>query len=145
MRVIYLSFALATIFAIPETSAEPNKDQYELQERCGKRAEEAFKNDYAGGGVTNTKDGQNVTAYENHYNAMLNKCFFLEIVTSVNYKTKDKSISTMITLFDLNEHKAYGSFFKRSDFSVPLECYIQEKSCHSQSEWEELLKPYMEQ
>jgi hypothetical protein len=146
MRAIYWSFALAAIIAIPQTSAEPNKDQYELQERCGKRAEEVFKRDYAfkGGGVTDTKDGEDMTVYENHYNAMLNKCFVLEKVTSIKYKT-NKGTATKKTLFDVNEHKVYGIFFIRSEFNFPLECRIQQKICHSEGEWEELLKPYMEQ
>ena len=107
-RTIYVAFALATtLFVMSGAFAEPNKEQYELQERCGIRAEEAFKSDYAGGGVTNTDEGQNMTSYQNHYSTRLNKCFILIIVTSVNYKKQPQYISTLITLFDLNE-KAYA-------------------------------------
>jgi hypothetical protein len=35
--------ALAACLTIPKASAEPNKEQYELQERCGKRAAEFFQ------------------------------------------------------------------------------------------------------
>jgi hypothetical protein len=140
-RAICLAFALA-VFAIPEASAEPNKEQYELQERCGKRSAEVFKSVYGGGDVTNTEAGQSIATYQNHYSTTFNKCFFLETVTSLNYK-KQNSTSTMMTLFDVNENKDCGTFFKID--GTPVTCYVQGKSCHSESEWEELLKPYMEQ
>ncbi len=45
------------------------KEEYELQERCGKRAEERFRQAY----------GNETTAvsYTNHYNRRLNKCLIL--------------------------------------------------------------------
>jgi hypothetical protein len=50
-----------------------------------------------------------------------------------------------MTLFDINENKEYGEFFKRSDMGNPAQCYVQQKSCRSESEWQELLRPYMEE
>jgi len=44
------------------------KEDYELQERCGKWAEELFKREY---GVSNTKNGQAITGYRNHYSKVL--------------------------------------------------------------------------
>jgi hypothetical protein len=147
--VCLVAFALAAIFAIPEASAEPNKEQYELQERCGKRAEQVFKSDNPGqpGGaaITNTDEGQNITSYQNHYSSTLNKCFYLLITNSMNYKKQPQYMTTLITLLDLNENKEYGTFFRRSDSREPTHCNVQQKICHSQSEWEELLKPYMEE
>jgi hypothetical protein len=149
MRAICLAFALATNLAIPGATAEPNKEQYELQERCGKRAEQVFKSDnpgqVAGGVITNTEEGQNITSYQNHYSANLNKCFYLLIVNGVNYKKKPQYTTTLITLFDLNENKEYGTFFRRSDSSGPAHCNVRQNICHSQSEWEEFLKPYIEE
>jgi hypothetical protein len=153
MRAIYLAFALATIFVIPpEASAEPNKDQYELQERCGKRAEEAFK--------TEEQRNRNFT-YQNHYSTRLNKCFVLKIVTSFDQKSDEEGISTIMTLFDLNEHKEYGTFYMKGGsfrsegygtfvetiYSAPFPCNWNEQheACHSASEWREWLKPYMEE
>ncbi len=144
-RTIYVLLPIVMIFATAGASAKPNKEQYELSERCGKLATESFKDDYAGGGVSNTKYGRELLSYENHYSATLNKCFFLEIVTSYNYKQVPKNVSTMMTLFDLNDHKAYGTFFKRSIDNTPFECTVQKTVCHSESEWQELLKPYMEE
>jgi hypothetical protein len=140
---IGLTLALVTIFSATEGAAAPNKELYELQERCGKHAEDVFRKDYGGGGMTKTNDGSSVTSFENHYSATVNKCFFLEIVFSYTYKPK-KSMSKMMTLFDLDDHKAYAMFF-RSEDNAPFPCEVQEKVCHSESEWREFVKPYMEE
>jgi hypothetical protein len=95
--------------------------------------------------VTNTEDGQDITTYQNHYSAALSKCFYLMIVTGVNYKKQPSHTTTRRTVFDLNENKEYGIFFKRSDQSAPTQCTVQQKVCHSEREWQELLNPYMEQ
>jgi len=141
--------AAATISATTKASAEPNKEQYELQERCGKRAEQVFKSDNPGqsGGsmITNTEGGQDVTSYQNHYSATMNKCFYLLITTGVNYKEHPQYTTTLMTLLDLNENKEYGTFFERSDRSAPLHCNVQEKICHSEREWRELLRHYMDE
>jgi hypothetical protein len=42
-RAICLALALAAIFATTKAVAEPNKEQYEVQERCGKRASKVFE------------------------------------------------------------------------------------------------------
>jgi hypothetical protein len=149
MNRVCLIFTLASTIVAAGASAEPSKEQYELQERCGKRAEQVFKSDNpgqsAGGVVTNTEDGQDITTYQNHYSATLNKCFYLLIVTGINYKKHPQYTTTLMTLFDINENKEYGTFFKRSDMGGPAQCNVQQKSCSSESEWQELLRPYMEQ
>jgi hypothetical protein len=55
--------------------ADPNKIQYELQERCAKGASEFFRKAYGSGVEDNGGGGQNYTYFVNHYNARLNKCF----------------------------------------------------------------------
>jgi hypothetical protein len=140
---------ICTIFAAAGVSAEPNKEQYELQERCGKRAEQMFKNDNPGesGGsiVTNTENGQSITTYQNHYSATLNKCFYLMITTGFNYRNNQQYNTTLMVFVDVNENKEYGSFFKRSDRPTYAQCNMQEKFCSSEREWQEFLRPYMEQ
>jgi hypothetical protein len=120
-------------------SAQPNKVLYELQERCGKRAEEFFRREY---GPAFSKDRQ-MFNYENHYSSRLNKCFFLEIA---DVYEKGKSASTKnMRLFDLNENKEYGVYV--SGFTAdrpPLVCNVQDQVCQSESEWRQLLKPFME-
>jgi hypothetical protein len=140
--------AAATISATTKASAEPNKEQYELQERCGKRAAEMFKSDYprgreSGTATVNTEDGTDIITYENHYSAALNKCFYLQITTTTK-KKPPISATTIMNLFDINENKQYGTFFGISD-RPPALCELQQKVCHSESEWRELLRPYMEE
>jgi hypothetical protein len=53
--------------------AEPNKLQYEKEERCGSQARGIFEKDWKGNGIVNTEDGQIVATFENHYNPTLNK------------------------------------------------------------------------
>jgi hypothetical protein len=50
-------------------SAQPNKELYELQERCEKQAAEVFKREYTN--VLNTEHGQTLFNYENHYSARI--------------------------------------------------------------------------
>jgi len=123
-------------------SAQPNKELYELQERCGKRAAEVFAREYSPR-IANTKDVQMRYNYENHYSRRLNKCFFLEI--AVSHERKDGTSSKLMRLFDLNGNKDYGVFVSGlSDKGPPVACLLQDKICQSESEWRQLLKPLME-
>jgi hypothetical protein len=114
-------------------SAQPNKQLSELQERCSRQAAEAFQREYGPG--ADRQDEQ--FNYENHYCARLNKCFFLEI--AVSHKPTSSKI---MRLFDLNENKVYGTFV--SGPTEPLACAVRGKGCQSESEWRQLLKPFME-
>jgi hypothetical protein len=123
-------------------AAEPNKVEYELRERCGKRAAEVFKSEYTE--VTNTKDGQTLWNYRNHYSATVNKCFFLEMSTIYATNANPKYIAQMYRLWDINDNKQYGSFYQRSDANKPMDCEVLGKGCSSEAEWESLIAPYME-
>jgi len=125
--------------------AASNKEEYELQERCGKRADESFKREY-GNGIRQDKDGSTIFGYRNHYSTKLNKCFFLESSTGYTQaKDKKKTGSVMERLFDINENKEYGIYFKRDEDNQPFTCNVEGKVCHSKKEWETLIKPYMEE
>lgn len=138
-----LAFALATIFAILEAAAEPNKEQYELQEHCGQGAAKRFKNEW-GNGINTTGDSQNIVTYRNHYNPALNKCFYLEIVNNIPTAIlKNRSSTFSMVLLDLNENKEWGHFFQSEGDSEPLFCYVGQKRCHSQDEWMELVKYFI--
>jgi hypothetical protein len=114
-------------------SAQPNK----VLERCGKQAAEVFRREYSSG--SKTKDGM-MFNYENHYSARLNKCFFLQLVV---YYEKGKLTATKdMRLF---ENKEFGSYMDGfCDGCRPILCEVQEKVCRSESEWRQLLKPFME-
>jgi hypothetical protein len=132
----FISSAIAGLVCFSTyVSAQPNKQLYELQERCGRQAAEAFQREYGPG--ADREDEQTLFHYENHYSARLNKCFFLEI--AVSHKPTSSKI---MRLFDLNENKVYGTFV--SGPTEPLACAVRGKGCQSESEWRQLLKPFME-
>jgi hypothetical protein len=124
-----------------DVSAQSNKQSYELQQRCGKHVAEVFEREY--GPVSNTEDGQTLFNYENHYNARLKKCFFLEIAMSYE-REEEKPGSKIMRLFDLNENKEYGTFVSGPTEGAPVTCVVRGKGCQSESEWRQLLKPFME-
>lgn len=129
--------AVGLVLAASCANAQPNKEPYELQARCGEQAARAFKQDYTP--VTKTKEGPTqLSNYENHFSAQFNKCFFLEIA-----KFYGKSgASTSLRLYDLNENKQYGSFFTGS--TGVMDCQVRENHCSSEEEWRKLAKPYLE-
>ena len=151
MRRVILLMALifmGIIFTLFGNShAAPIKEEYELQERCGKRAEERFKEGYGNSIVSNGDGTVIMSNYTNHYNRKLNKCFVLVMSTSIpkDKTTREKyGISTDKTLWDLNENKEYGGFFKFSKHAL-MRCDVLEKHCNSENEWDSLVKPYMEE
>jgi hypothetical protein len=124
--------------------AQANKEQYELQERCGKRAAEVFKNDFPEGSVTNTKDGQMVSSFQNHYNARLNKCFYLTSSLIIEYRNNKKGTTTVLSLYDINDNNEYASFTGKPNEPFAL-CVVRDRVCSSEKEWRQLIKPYIEE
>src|SRR5258708_20051088 len=102
--------AFASLF-VAVCHAAPNKQEYELQERCGKVARETFEREWGKGGLVK-QDGQTMmTGYENHYNTRLNKCFYLQSTTMYPKKgDRNRNSTLLMLLFDLNENKNYGPF-----------------------------------
>ena len=134
-----ISVAIAGLLCFSaHVSAQPNKDLYELQERCGKRAAEVFDREYG-----SDKNGQTLFNYENHYSERFKKCFFLEIAMSYE-REEGKPASKIMRLFDINENKEYGAFVGGPTESTPVTCVVRGKNCRSESEWRQLLKPFME-
>lgn len=125
--ILGFGIALSISFWIPPAIAQANKELYELQERCGKRAAEwthgpvVVKGEYA------------ASSYQNHYNLQLNRCFVLrELITRS---------TRSVTLTDVNENNVYGHF--NQEGGKILTCHVQQKNCQSLTEFKELTKPYM--
>jgi hypothetical protein len=139
-RSIVLAAALVWCPSIGQ--AQPNKDLYELQERCGKRAEEVFTRTYK---RWEESDGRSVFFdFENHYSPRLNKCFFL--LTNTIYQMQgglpQGQPSKTIWLFDLNDNRQYGTIAEAQ--GTTFTCELRGKQCRSEQEWRELIKPFME-
>lgn len=134
---------ICSFFLLPHNTYSSSKEDYELQEKCGKRCDEMFRKDYGNG----TDNKGMISNYQNHYNKKLNKCFFLIMNTSVSRNKKTNKVESLImrNLFDVNENKEYGSFVRWSYSFTPNDCRVLEKYCKSESEWDSLVKPYMEE
>jgi hypothetical protein len=125
--------AFLIAYALNYGYAQPDKVQYELQERCGKRATEVFEKDFP------EKSPNVIAFFENHYNARLNKCFMVEETTTHVRDDKNKPVTIKILiLIDVNDNKVIANF-------DPLQCTVQERTCHSEQEWRLLVKPLMQE
>jgi hypothetical protein len=122
--------------------SEPNKVD-ELRERCGKRTEEFRKKQFGTKESSETKNGQTINKYETHYNANLDKCFYLARSDTIG---KNK-VTKVERLFSVDENKEYGMFTggKRDTFTICV-VFVEKgkQKCSSEDEWRALIKPYME-
>jgi hypothetical protein len=112
--------------------AQSRKEIYELEERCGRRAEQIFQKDFP------QDQRKGFESFENHYNVRLNKCFLLEENSMVITDAGKSHHSKLLTLVDVNDNKIYGSF-------SPLNCDVQDKQCRSEQEFRTLIRPFMEE
>jgi hypothetical protein len=134
------------------TAVLSKRQAYELSERCGKTAGEEFRREWKQG-LVNTKTGQMLASFTNHYNSRLNKCFYLLRITHFTKKKSAGDRATMnlsMTLADINEGKEFGNYFGAPTGAMkpvtghPYDCKVLDKLCSSEAEWEALVKPYME-
>jgi hypothetical protein len=135
MKVLVAGLALTLSGQVPATG--PNKEAYELSERCGKTARDWFARDW-GDGVS----GKIISTYRNHYSEKLNKCFVLLSTTQV---TRSKTCGTLVmaTLFDVNESNDYGHM-SSCDQRVTV-CNVHGQDCASAADWQMLLRPYLDE
>ena len=141
-KLLFLSVLITlicSIFLIPSNTYSSPKEDYELQDKCGKRCEEIFKEKF-GNGIINDKDQIGHISYQNHYSKKLNKCFLL-----LNQTTRTKSDDKIFinkSLWDVNENKKYGTFVEIGENKF---CEVLNERCKSEGEWNKLVKPYMEE
>jgi len=147
MRREPVKVSIAVVFAcfLCAANADPGVRADEMSERCGKLVEKLFKERWTTG---KTDDGKMRGRFESHYNAKLNKCFLLEIVTLVtgDRATNKAALIEIQALWDANEKRQYG-WFKEYDSpgAIQSNCYVQNTACRSKEEWVNLIKPYMEE
>ena len=123
--------------------SEPNKVEYELRERCSKRTEEIWKKKFGIDDISNTKHGQIISKYENHYNATLDKCFYLTRSDIIG----KKKVTKVERLFDVDDNKEYGRFTGGNGDTFHICVMFVGKGtnkCSSEDEWRGLIKQYME-
>jgi hypothetical protein len=140
MRQWYLTLVALSVATVPMTVfADSARDQYEMREKCGKLAREWFKKEW-GDGISNTASALVVTNFQNHYSGRYNTCFMELESTSTAKGGKSAGSFHSITLWDMNDNKDYGSFMESRH---RVACTVENKTCRSLDEWNELIKPYM--
>jgi hypothetical protein len=142
MRVAILILLLLPAL-LGSSYAASNKEESELQERCGKDAEKFFERTVGNGPDRNDKK-TGKTGYANHYNRKLNKCFIL-VTTMIAPKYKNESVIIFKELWNIDETKAYGNIVAAQNDNAPIRCTVLNDVCHSEEEWDSLVKAYMEE
>jgi hypothetical protein len=135
--VISLSFLVLFLLVGCVGFLEDSKVDYQLQEKCGKKCEEFFKDKYSNG-ILN--DGKRIVTYQNHYNKKLKKCL---IILNTNFFSKNINRGYKEKfLFDVKYHRDYGFFHNSGTFTF---CDVEKNRCDSEEEFDSLVKPYMEE
>ena len=85
-------------------------------------------------------DDEDRVDYRAHYNARLNKCLYAETYISPT----PAGINMWVYLSDLRENRIYGGFHRSTNIGL-FYCNLEDKECHSEAEWNEIVKQYMEE
>ena len=115
---------------------------------CKKTAQKYFEKRW-GDGMIPGNEGATAATYTYHANGRLGQCFILIDVKTSQGKKKLVSSHSQI-LYDLSEGKEYGSF--EEEKSTPrlgksqsrVTCTFNGGKCDSESEFEAMVKPYMQ-
>ncbi len=134
VAMIGSSVAYYYFYSLPKMNREvkSNKENFELQAMCSKKADEFF-GDYIHG-----------RTYTVHYNHKLNKCFGL----TEEYLNGDGFSNFTINLWDVYEGKTYAgwqSTVGKNSSENDSHGDVAGKSCKDQLEFRSLIKPYMEE
>lgn len=145
MKALLLAF-LFTILIASQANAQST---LALQEKCA----EIVKKSLGEGGITTNNVDMKSVAYTSHYNKKLDKCFALINYTLTGYSptTKGQIRTTFFfqELWNAIERKQIGfycSYMDEEALSLKESgCKVGDRICHSKTEFEALIKPYMEQ
>jgi hypothetical protein len=127
-----LIIAAILILTATTAAAEPNVTLYQLQNNCEKLADETFRRVSA--------DDEDRVHYRAHYNARLNKCLYAETYISPT----PVGINMWVYLSDLHGKQIYGGFHRSTNIGL-FYCNLEDKECHSEAEWNEIVKQYTEE
>jgi len=111
-------------------TTEPNITPSELEKNCETLAAKKFNRE--------TANDEDRVDYRGHYNARLKKCFYRETYIS----RTPVGTNIWVYLSDLQENRIYGGYHRSTNIGL-FYCDLQDRQCHSISEWNELEKQYM--
>jgi hypothetical protein len=142
MKFIILS---ATIWAASfNCLSAPVVDSDDRNKQCESKAREIFRQVWGDGILEDPIDRNYVSAsYKSHFNARLNKCFYLLSTTTVSRTNQRNFALISETLTDLGESRVFANF--RGGYKLFTYCNVDDEPCSSQAEFEKLIKHYMEE
>jgi hypothetical protein len=141
-RLSVILVAVLQLLPLGTALSQSNKEKYDLDERCGRRAAEYFSKHF---GTPFDKTGKTLSffSFRNHYNSRLNKCI-IYLATRAQFEGERDELHTL-ELLDLNENNRLGMYIGTSTNSRPAaSCEVDEKECETEAEWLDLIKKYME-
>ena len=138
MKKIILMIGILSFITNLSFAADQKLDRKqicELRKECGKSAVQFSQR-------VKLCDGQG--SYTNHYNMKLNVCFIDMSASCNSDKGKDDKFWSE-SLIDVNENKDYAIYIGPGKIvdDKPAMCHVGEKHCKSLPEFQELIKPYM--
>ena len=116
---------------------------YDLGAKCSRDARAWFKENWS------QDKGTIVLDYRNHYSNALNKCF---ILVEYHFRSgQGSSWANVMTLWDVYENFKYGNFSENHMLLKPdskpeeriASCEVLDKQCKTQEEFNELIRPYL--
>jgi hypothetical protein len=120
---------LILVILLGGCSYQGTKTNLELQDNCSIKAK-----DFYTGYIEDNGYDQNNTNYVNHYNKKLNKCFIIV--------TNEGDLGFHKVLYDVYENKEWGGI--HAEGTVIGLCGVQDKTCKSREEFNNLVMQYME-
>ena len=139
---VFVTLRLALFFTIIICSPVNAQSTLALQEKCAEGAKKFF---FENGYEFDETFGyfKSASNYTSHYNKKLDKCF-IRIDSMNNQKNRKGEFFQYHYLYDIFEEKEYGAFcFDNTGYI--WKGYIGIKKCGSLEEFENLMRPYMEE
>ncbi|MDE1981615.1 MAG: hypothetical protein KGI81_04690, partial [Betaproteobacteria bacterium] len=145
LKIIILVFC--GVYALQALADEEHETPAGLH--CKKTARKYFEKQWGDGMIPGT-EGATAATYSQHANTKLGKCFILIDVKTSQGKKKTVSSHSLV-LYDLSEGKEYGSYEEEKSVKSlgktqrSVACTVNGGKCDSESEFEAMVKPYMQE
>ncbi|HYA66869.1 MAG TPA: hypothetical protein VEE84_09270 [Burkholderiaceae bacterium] len=131
-----LGIALALVICSMQAASAQDPEQ-----QCGEKVAQMYREQWPNWAAS-TPDVQ--ARMLSHYNTSLGKCVFLEVVSgSVRSPALDRILPREAQrLGDADQNRNLGRY-DGWDGEPPVTCWVQDNTCSSKQDWEQLIKPYL--
>lgn len=144
-RIIFLVFCCLGI-----GSAFPEEGHSTPASLHCKKAANTFFEERWGNGMVPGGETATVATYTHHANEKLGQCVILIDAKTSNVKKKSTSNHSLI-LYDLSDGKEYGTYEEEKSAKrlgkslVKVTCKVNDSPCGSESEFQAMIRSYMEE